>query len=96
MEEIEDEIDRMDARIVAELARKEPRRVIGELIDRRIKICRIKVEICGRRDLAAQLDAAMATNRELAARIAGGSGGSGVLRADSAPPFVLEDQAGAH
>lgn len=88
MEHVEREAHRLFWRIDGELDQEKPRRVIGELIDRQLKALRLLGEVFGARELRAELDKAMASNRELAKTLAGMTGGSTVLRADAAPPFV--------
>jgi hypothetical protein len=92
MAHVEREARRIFWRLDDELAQDKPRRVIGELIDRQLKALRLLGEAFGHQELKAQLEQAMASNRELAARLAGMTGGSTVLRTDAAPPFVPADE----
>jgi len=91
MDDVEDELDRLYSKLDSATER-----LTGELVDRQIKILRLKVELIGRRDLIAQLNAAMESNRELASRLAGSAGGTTVKRSDSAPPFILADEGGTN
>lgn len=92
MEHVEREARRIFWRVDDELGVEKPRRVIGELIDRQLKALRLLCEVFRHGEMKAELAAAMDSNRELAARLAGMTGGSTVLRADAAPPFVLADE----
>lgn len=75
---------------------KAEHRLVGELVDRQIKILRMVQEDAASQELSARLDRLEASNRELAARIAGGSIGSAAVRADAAPAFHPEGTGGAN
>jgi hypothetical protein len=66
-------------------------RLTGELVDRQIKILRMVQEDCSHEELRIRLDRLEESNRELAARLAGGTNGSAVVRADAAPAFLPEN-----
>jgi hypothetical protein len=64
-------------------------RLVGELVDKQIKIARILLERRGQEDLLARIEKLETSNRELEAKLAGGVSGDAVVRANAAPPFVL-------
>lgn len=64
-------------------------RLVGELTDRQIKICRILLDRRAQEDLLARIEKLEASNRELESKLAGGVSGDAIVRANAAPPFQL-------